>query len=113
MRLIEYIESCLNDWPDEISTEGSYKITENLYFFANLIEVHNGLTEKEDDYFEGVVIYEIFKYQFDELKNKFDQNDLSAFRKSEIDRTLLEHNILKEVQEINDPELIDRLKQFE
>lgn len=113
MKLSEYIELSLNEWPDEIDLEGSYKITENLYFFPKLIEIHDGSIEKEDDYFEGVVIYEIFKYLFDELKKKFDQNDLSAFRKSEIDRTLLEHNILKEVQEINDPELIDRLKQFE
>lgn len=111
MKLSEYIELSLNDWPDEIDLEGSYKITENLYFFTKLVEVRDAL-EKEHDFFKGVVIYEIFKYQFNELKKKFDQDDLSAFRKSEIDRTLLEYNILKEVQEINDPELIDRLKQF-
>ena len=112
MKLLEYIEFCLSEWPDKINMEGAYKVTNNLYFFPKLIEIHDGLTEKEDDYFEGVIIYEIFKYQFNELKKKFDKDDFSAFRKSEIDRVLLTNNVLKEVHEINDQELIDRLKQF-
>nr|WP_294858733.1 hypothetical protein [uncultured Fluviicola sp.] len=113
MKLLEYIEFCLNEWPDEINMEGAYDLTNNLYFFPNLIQVHDVLQEKDYDYFWGVVTYEIFKYNFRKLRELFDSNDFSSFRKAEIDRILLKDNILKEVEKINESELFDRLKQFD
>lgn len=114
MTFLQYIENCLSEWPDEVDLEGAYKPTATGYFFPSLIKAHDALQDQDPrDCLKGVVLYEIYTYQFKALRDRFENKYPSGFKKAAIDRQALMAQIRKEILEHHAPELADQLKSFE